>query len=161
MSEITYGRILNSVTIGGVKYTCNGEKAVDGDNTVYMFFKTPGVDNDVILCADITAEEPALTRRVNNNGSYEYSEVFQPVEYGFVSYADAEGTQEYATGKVDTTGATYTFDDVEYTEVVVTENSVPGFVGNHYCIVSTAEPGTIYPLLNTDGSSAEIYVKLI
>ena len=51
-------------------------------------------------------------------------EPFVPVEYSFTSYADAEGTTEYATGKVETTEETKTFDGVEYTKVNVTENTV-------------------------------------
>jgi hypothetical protein len=42
------------------------------------------------------------------------------------------------------------------------ENSVDGFVGNKYVIYATEllTPDTFYPLYNTDGSEANILVKI-
>ena len=86
-------------------------------------------------------------------------EPFVPVEYSFTSYADAEGTTEYATGKVETTEETKTFDGVEYTKVNVIENTVPEFVGQSFYIASAAEPGTIYQLYNENGEAQLIWVR--
>ena len=89
----------------------------------------------------------------------EPEEPFVPVEYSFTSYADAEGTTEYATGKVETTEETKTFDGVEYTKVNVTENTIPEFVGRSFYIASAAEPGTMYQLYNESGEAEPIWVR--
>ena len=84
---------------------------------------------------------------------------FTPVEYTFISYGDAEGEREYARGKVETTEDKKEFDSVEYTGVKVTENSIEGFVGQTFYIVSDAVAGTIYQLYNAEGEAQEIWIK--
>lgn len=160
MSESKFVKSVTEIVLNGTTYTCRkGERAIVGDNTMALFRKADGLENDVVLCPDVNAENPQILHRVENpgTGSYQTAEV-----YAFESYGDAEGTEKYADGTVETTGTTKAFDEVEYTEVVVTENSVPGFTGNRYYIVSTAEVGdTLYELLNADGTSASIWVKLV
>ena len=82
----------------------------------------------------------------------------KPSTYNFVSYADAEGNEEYATGSVKLTGIT----DGDYTQVEVVENSIDGFTGNKYYIASDAQPnGSIYPLYTNAGTTeAGIFVKI-
>ena len=84
---------------------------------------------------------------------------FTPVEYTFISYGDAEGEREYARGKVETTEDKKEFNSVEYTGVKVTENSIEGFVGQTFYIVSDAVAGTIYQLYNAEGEAQEIWIK--
>ena len=84
---------------------------------------------------------------------------FTPVEYTFISYGDAAGEREYARGKVETTEDKKEFDSVEYTGVKVTENSIEGFVGQTFYIVSDAVAGTIYQLYNAEGEAQEIWIK--
>lgn len=64
--------------------------------------------------------------------------------YNFVSYADENGTTQYATGKVVTTGVTREYNGESYTEVEVTENSVEGFVGNKYYVPSNAQISNLF-----------------
>lgn len=86
---------------------------------------------------------------------------FTPTEYSFISYGDAEGTTEWAVGKVETTGNTKEFNSEEYTEVKVTENSVEGFVDQTFYVISSAVPGTIYQLYNAEGEAQNIWIKII
>lgn len=59
--------------------------------------------------------------------------------YNFTSYNDASRTTQYATGTVETTGVTKMYNDAEYTEVKVTNNTVDGFNDNKYYILSDAK----------------------
>ena len=94
----------------------------------------------------------------DNPTSEEPNEEFTPVTYSFTSYGDANGETEYATGTVETTGNT----SGNYIEVEVKSNSVDGFVGNKYYIISTAKTdGTIYKLYTDGGrTSADIWVSI-
>lgn len=64
----------------------------------------------------------------------------EPVKtYNFTSYNDESRTTQYATGAVETTGVTRKLNEVDYTEVKVTDNTVEGFVDNIYYIISDAQ----------------------
>lgn len=85
---------------------------------------------------------------------------FTPVIYSFISYDDAEGTTEWGSGTVETTG---TVTD-GFTEVEVKTNSTDAsFVGQKFFITSDAEADntTLYPLYSDAGETAVgIYVKI-
>lgn len=83
---------------------------------------------------------------------------FTPVVYAFTSYSDAEKTTEWGTGTVETTGV----ESNGYSEVEVKTNSIDGFVGNKYYIISSAKTdGTVYELFTDAGTtSAEIFVTI-
>lgn len=81
------------------------------------------------------------------------------VTYGFTSYSDAEKTEEWGTGTVETTGET----SGDYTEVEVLTNSTDeSFVGRKFFIVSNAKTdGTVYELFTDAGTtSAGIFVTI-
>ncbi len=59
--------------------------------------------------------------------------------YNFTSYSDENRTTQYATGTVETTGNTKTLDGENYTEVVVTNNTVAEFIDKKYYIISDAQ----------------------
>lgn len=59
--------------------------------------------------------------------------------YNFTSYSDKSCTTQYATGTFETTGVTKMYNDAEYTEVEVTNNTVEGFNGEKYYIISDAQ----------------------
>lgn len=80
-------------------------------------------------------------------------------EYAFTSYADAEGTVEWGTGTVETTGV----EEDGYTQVEVKTNTPhEEFVGLKFYITSDAKTdGTIYELFEDAGTtSANIYVSI-
>lgn len=82
-------------------------------------------------------------------------------EYSFISYGDAQGEQEYAIGKVAKTGETTEINHVQYTKVVVKENSVDEFVGKKFFIQSNARKSdTLYRLYDTDKQAVDIWVKI-
>lgn len=80
--------------------------------------------------------------------------------YGFTSYADAQGTTEYGTGRVKKTGQ----ESDGYTEVEVLSNSYdPSFVGQKFWVISTANANNtdIYQLYSDAGQTAvPLYVKI-
>ena len=81
------------------------------------------------------------------------------VTYSFTSYGDKNGTVEYGTGTAETTGVT----KGNYTEIEVKTNSVDGFVGNKYYIISSAKANgtSIYKLYTDAGTtSADIWVSI-
>lgn len=83
------------------------------------------------------------------------------VAYTFTSYGDSEGTNEYATGTVNSTNDTTTIDGNEYTKVVVATNSVPEFVGQEFYIISSATAGnTLYQLYDTNSQPVDIWVRI-
>ena len=63
----------------------------------------------------------------------------QAKTYNFTSYSDVNRTTQYATGTVETTGVTKMYNDAEYTEVVVTNNTVAEFIDKKYYIISDAQ----------------------
>ncbi|MBO6123310.1 MAG: hypothetical protein J6P09_05680 [Methanobrevibacter sp.] len=83
-----------------------------------------------------------------------------PEIYNFTSYSDDEGTTEWGTGTVETTGVTSN----GYTQVQVKTNSTDQtFVGQKFYISSDAEADgtTLYPLYSDAGTTAVgIYVKI-
>lgn len=81
------------------------------------------------------------------------------VTYSFTSYGDKNGSVEYGTGTAETTGVT----KGNYTEIEVKTNSVDGFVGNKYYIISSAKANgtSIYKLYTDAGTtSADIWVSI-
>lgn len=83
-----------------------------------------------------------------------------PEIYNFTSYSDDEGTTEWGSGTVKTTGVTSN----GYTQVEVLTNSTDQeFVGQKFYISSDAEADdtTLYPLYSDAGTTAVgIYVKI-
>ena len=64
----------------------------------------------------------------------------EPVKtYNFTSYSDESRTTQYATGTVETTGVTRKLNEVDYTEVKVTDNTVEAFKDKTYYIISDAQ----------------------
>lgn len=85
--------------------------------------------------------------------------VFTPVTYSFTSYSDAEKTETWGTGTVETTGV----ESNGYTEVQVKTNTPDeSFVGEKFYIISSAKTnGTVYELYSDAGTtSAGIYVTI-
>jgi len=78
--------------------------------------------------------------------------------YYFLSYGDSTGSESLAHGTARTTGVT----DNGYSQITVTTNSVDGFVGNKYWVISTAKTdGTLYQLYESAGTSGTgMYVKI-
>ena len=86
-------------------------------------------------------------------------EEFTPITYSFVSYADAEGTTEWGSGTVETTGVT----SGNYTQIEVkTNSSDQSFVGQKFFVISSAKTdGTIYTVYSDAGrNSAGFYVSI-
>ena len=81
--------------------------------------------------------------------------------YDFTSYGE-NGTVQWATGKAVITGATKKFSNVDYKQIVVTENSVEGFVGRMFYIVASASTDgtTKYDLFDSEGQATEIKVTV-
>ena len=76
--------------------------------------------------------------------------------YSFTSYGSDTGSPEYGTGKVKVVST-----EGGWTTVLVTANSVDGFVGSTYKVNSTTfDAGTYYQLYSTDGTPLTIYVKI-
>lgn len=80
--------------------------------------------------------------------------------YAFVSYGDAQGSTEYATGTASVTG----INTENYFEILVETNSVAGFAGKRYWVSKDAKYGdnNLYQLY-ADGEGATgtgIYVKI-
>jgi hypothetical protein len=85
----------------------------------------------------------------------------------FISYGDAEGTNEYATGTVQ--ALVYgPWEGTNYHKVKVVSNSIDGFIGNEYYITTEGQTGptlvgdTLYELF-TDSALSQgtgIYVKI-
>lgn len=84
--------------------------------------------------------------------------------YKFTSYSDENKTTEYASGRVETTGETKTLDDVEYSEVKVTHNTVDGFIDKKYYIQSNAIPSEkayqLYEYVNDTLTPVKIWVTV-
>lgn len=83
-----------------------------------------------------------------------------PETYNFTSYSDSQGTTEWGTGTVETTGVVSN----GYTQVQVKTNSPnQDFIGQKFFIASNAEADdtTLYPLYSDAGTTAVgIYVKI-
>lgn len=88
---------------------------------------------------------------------------YTPIHFKFTSYADAAKTIPYATGEVETTGNTTTFDSEEYSEVEVIENTIEGFVGQKFFVNSNAKVDgtTTTQLYNAEGAGQGIWVTMI
>lgn len=75
--------------------------------------------------------------------------------FTFTSYGQ-DKTTEYGTGKVKQLSQVG-----EWTTVLVTSNSVEGFVGKEYKVHATAlDTNTFYELYTTEGAATGIYVKV-
>lgn len=83
------------------------------------------------------------------------------VFYDFESYADAEGTTQWGTGTVKTTG----IKENGYIEIKVLANEPDqSFVNRKFYVLESAESddNNLYELFtNTEGTSAGIYVKIL
>ena len=82
-----------------------------------------------------------------------------PETYGFISYADAQGSTEWGSGTVQTTGV----ESDGYSQVeVLTNEPDESFVGQKFYLTSDAQTdGTIYELFTDAGTtSANIYVSI-
>ena len=84
----------------------------------------------------------------------------EPIKkYSFISYADAQGEEEWGSGTVKTTGVT----NNGYSQVVVLTNEPDeSFIGQKFYLISTAKTdGTIYQLYEDAGTTgAGIYVSI-
>ena len=81
------------------------------------------------------------------------------VTYSFTSYADKDGNTTWGTGTAKTTGVT----KGNYTQIEVVTNSVEGFAGNKYFIISSAKANgtSIYKLYTDAGNTgADIWVSI-
>lgn len=78
-------------------------------------------------------------------------------KYSFTSYADSQGNEQLATGTVEIIGT-----EGDYSKAKVLTNSVDGFVGNVYYIVSNAQTdGTLYQLYTDAGTTGTgMYVSI-
>ena len=88
-------------------------------------------------------------------------QVHEKVSFNFTSYS-ADGETEYATGVAETTGETKTFNEQQYVEVEVKENSVPEWVGRKFYIIAdaVADGTTKYPLLDAEGNDTNVKVTI-
>lgn len=79
-----------------------------------------------------------------------------PEIYNFESYNPADHSDKWGEGKVAVLSQSE-----GKTKVIVLENSVEGFAGRIFVIDAViSEPGTFYALMNADGTSAGIDVKI-
>ena len=74
------------------------------------------------------------------------------ITYAFTSYPDKDKSTTWGTGTAETTGVT----KGNYTEIKVKTNSVDGFVGNKYFIISSAKANgtSVYKLYTDAGTTA-------
>ena len=112
--------------------------------------------------ADNTVDDLKIKELVTATDSSKNIEsaVFVPVTYNFISYGNPEGTVVYGEGTVETTGVTNTYNDIDYTEVIVVTNTVPEWIGRKFYIDSAAVPDAIYQLLDDSGVEIDVWVKL-
>ena len=108
----------------------------------------------------------------NGNGTIESGEellvedVHLPINVGgtiyhFISYSAVTGGTEYGKGVAILTGAKKTIGGNNYNEVQIQYNSVDGWAGKTYYVISTATEGsTRYQLYKEDGSTEDIWVAL-
>ncbi len=99
-------------------------------DTLYQLYDTTGVEQNIWVRITGLTEESE-------------QEQFVPITYSFTSYADENTETAWATGKVQTTGNTTMIEienqNVEFSEAIVTENTIDGWVGEKFYIVSNAE----------------------
>ena len=88
-------------------------------------------------------------------------QVPEKVSFNFTSYS-ADGETEYATGVAETTGETKTFNEQQYVEVEVKENSIADWVGRKFYIIddAVADGTTKYPLYDAEGQEAGVLVAI-
>lgn len=74
------------------------------------------------------------------------------ITYTFTSYPDKDKSTTWGTGTAETTGVT----KGNYTEIKFKTNSVDGFVGNKYFIISSAKANgtSVYKLYTDAGTTA-------
>lgn len=76
--------------------------------------------------------------------------------YSFTSYGSGTGSPQYGTGQ-----AKFVSQADGWTTVLVTANSIDGFVGNSYKVYDTTiDTNTYYQLYTTGGVATGIYVKV-
>lgn len=113
--------------------------------TIYVFeyIKTPR--------ANYTAAE-ANTENAKLPGAIKTGDT----AYSFTSYGDSEGNTQYGTGNVKLISQVG-----EWTTVLVTSNSIDGFVGKEYKVhATTIDANAYYELYTTAGAATGIYVKV-
>lgn len=95
----------------------------------------------------------------DDDGRVTQEQEFEPVTYSFTSYADANMEEEYATGTAATTGV----ESNGYSQIEVLTNSVDGFAGEKYYVISNAKTdgSTAYELYSDAGTTGTgIYVTI-
>ena len=105
---------------------------------------------------------------ITNSEAFEYKKVIQPYyvtedTYGFISYGDSEGLQQYAEGTVKVTGVT----SGENTQVQVIQQDAfeEEFKNKKFFVPSNAQAGNIYQLTasnpdNTMGDLENIWIQI-
>lgn len=83
------------------------------------------------------------------------------VAYNFTSFS-ADGNTQLATGVAKTTGKSLKFNGVKYVEIVVTQNSVEGWAGRKFYIISnaSADGTTKYDLYDEKGNTVGVKVAV-
>lgn len=83
------------------------------------------------------------------------------VAYNFTSFS-ADGNTQLATGVAKTTGKSLKFDGVKNVEIVVTQNSVEGWVGRKFYVVAnaSADGTTKYDLHDDKGNAIGVKVAI-
>lgn len=130
----------------GVEQTVNCAKFTPGAVGTYVF---------EYIKAAVTStynETTAAEHNATLPGAISTSDV----AYSFTSYGSNTGTPEYGTGK-----AKQVSQADGWTTVLVTSNSIDGFVGNSYKVFATTiVADTYYQLYTTGGEATGIYVKV-
>ena len=90
------GKIIYKITTEGVNYTCHGERKIVNGQLMYMFYRIPGINADVILCPDPESDNPELYKMtiVPGTTTYkveEYVEPRQPKCLTFTANEDLAG----------------------------------------------------------------------
>ena len=151
MWELTTEKLASIDTLHiGIRHNPN-----DSAGGTYLYYKNIKVTE---LIPNSSEENETLTPTPENVSTEEEE---TNVTYSFTSYGDAEGTEEWGTGTVETTGVT----ENGYTEVEMKTNSAEdAFIGQKFYIISSFNPDntTIYQLYSDAGETAlGFYVKLV
>lgn len=106
----------------------------------------------------VLLEEPVGEDSGSDDGGHS---AFESRSYAFTSYS-SDGATEYGTGVAATTGVTETFSGVSYTEVEVTDNSLAGWEGRKFFLISSADADgeTKYDLYDANGDAVGVKVTI-
>ncbi len=130
----------NKITVNCAYFTPSSTAA----DTVYVF-------EYIKTARTYYTQEEAKTYNAALPGAIKTTDV----AYSFTSYA-SDKTTEYGTGKVKELSKVG-----EWTNVLVTDNSVESFVGKEYKVhATTVDTNTYYDLYTTAGAATGIYVKI-